>query len=108
MSPKQVAAIRWLTSLLGRNIGGMYNSPGDDPEGRAPSDVEKPVTSVSVVEVDQYVAPSSGSPPDLLDEAFPSFGTFKVQDPGKLRRHLHETVFEPGETHTFAFWAPSR
>jgi len=108
LGPTQVAAHRLMIMVMGPTLRGMYNSPGDDPKGRAESDVEKPVTSITIAEADQYIAPSHGEPPDLLDEAFPSLGTLKVRDPVKHKRHLREIVFEAGETHTFGFWAPSR
>mmetsp|Transcript_44133 Transcript_44133/g.89080 ORF Transcript_44133/g.89080 Transcript_44133/m.89080 type:complete len:424 (-) Transcript_44133:412-1683(-) len=107
---KQVAAQRWLTTFMSNGLRGMYNSPGDDPSGRHPDDVEPPVTSVPLTEVDQYVPPpeGGGAAPDLLDPSFPSHGIIKATDSAAMKKHLRNAVFEPGEIHTFAFWAPSR
>jgi len=108
VGPVQVAVQRWVVGILGQLAQGLYNSAGDDPRGRPPSDVEEPITSFPLAEVDQYIAPSSGSSIDLMCESFSSTGVLKVHDPARLRSHLRELVFEAGETHMFAFWAPSR
>ena len=47
-------------------------------QGREDGDVERPETSVPFLEVDQYIEPSAGKHPSLMDPDFPTFGALKV------------------------------
>lgn len=105
----QLMAHRWLLNVAGPSLKGLYNSPGDDPRGRAPHDVEQPVTSIPICEVDQYHVTLPGEVcPNLLDQNFPQLGWLKSKDPVGHRKRIDECTFNVGETHTFAFWGPSR
>mmetsp|Transcript_85609 Transcript_85609/g.237272 ORF Transcript_85609/g.237272 Transcript_85609/m.237272 type:complete len:423 (+) Transcript_85609:56-1324(+) len=105
----QVAVHRALIRMVGSSLHGLYNSPGDDPRGRPADDVEPPLTSVPMCEVDQYIAPQSGEdPPHLLDPNFPKLGILKTRDPASHRKALRRVAFQAGDVHTFAFWGPSR
>lgn len=103
----QVIMHRTLIGLVCKALSGLYNTPGDDPTGREDGDVERPETSVPFLEVDQYIEPSAGKHPSLMDPAFPTFGALKVTSPAKFRADLASRTFLPGETHTFAVWGPS-
>jgi len=105
----QLAVHRWLIKVAGPSLRGLYNSPGDDPSTRAPDDAEHPVTSIPVCEIDQHIEHRAGeAPPDLLDPNFPRLGRLKTQGTANHRRAISELTFNAGETHTFAFWGPSR
>lgn len=106
---KQVALHRSFIKLMGSALQGFYNSPGDDPKGRNPADVEPPITSIPIWASDQHVPTIPGTAqPDLLDPAFPSLGFRKTTDRAGFKESLQHRVFQPGEVHTFALWGPSR
>jgi len=96
---------RWLVKMAGPAMRGIHHSPGDDPRGRAESDVEQPMVSIPLVECDQYIPEA---PPSLVDASFPKLGLTKARDPQAFRRNMAQVTFEAGETHTFGFWGPSR
>jgi len=106
---RQVALHRSFIGLMGSALQGFYNSPGDDPTGRRPADVEPPITSVPIYAADQHIETGEAeAPPKLLDPAFPSLGVRKTADRAGFKAKLAPRVFQPGEVHTFAFWGPSR
>lgn len=98
---------RWLIGVVCTALDGLYNTPGDNPTGRASHDVELPQTSVPLCEVDQYIEHVAGQKPSLTDSNFPQLGRKKVTNPSAFRQNLSRRTFEAGETHTFAVWGPS-
>lgn len=106
----QASLQRAVLKLAGPTLGNsLYNSPGDDPE-TCEGECEHPVTSVSMCECDQYIAYSRGEElPNLWDHGtFSKSGSLKVHDARAYRKAMSAVTFQPGEVHTFAFWAPSR
>jgi len=103
----QVATQRFVMKLF-RSIN-LYNCPGDDPSVITEGEVEKPHTSVPLTEADQYIPSVAGeAPPHLLDASFPKLGRLKAKNPSAYRSDLRQVTFQAGESHTFAFWGPSR
>lgn len=108
LGASQVAAQRWLMTMLSGVVRGAYNTPGDDPRGRHPDDVETPRTCAPFWEVDQYIPPAEGGKMCLMDPAFPNLGMTKSKCSASFKKQLRGLVFEPGKIYTFAFWAPSQ
>lgn len=105
----QIAMHRTLLKMMGPVTRGFRNTPGDNPEGKDPDDVEPAMTSIGVTESDQHIMSARGEvPPKLLDRYFPSLGRRKTSDRSGYRAHLQDLVFKAGETHTFGFWGLSR
>jgi len=108
MTAAQATTQRLLVRCFGKSLN-CYNSPGDDPSGITEGEVEKPLTSVPMTEVDQYIPSLAGeAQPDLLDASFPKLGRLKVNNPSAYRADLRKVSIQPGECHTFAFWGVSR
>mmetsp|Transcript_109604 Transcript_109604/g.210801 ORF Transcript_109604/g.210801 Transcript_109604/m.210801 type:complete len:450 (+) Transcript_109604:107-1456(+) len=110
LSSRQERLHRWALGMASPYLGSFYNSPGDDPASALEGEeVETPVTSVCICEVDQFIETATEEvPPTLLDPAFASFGRLKVSGPGAFRRALMARTFKAGETYTFAVYGMSR
>jgi hypothetical protein len=111
LGARQVAVQRMALKMAGPMLGGFYNSPGDDPEAINSEEVEleRPITSIPIQEVDQHVVTLPGEmPPNLFDLKFASFGKLKSADSWAYRKQLAGKTFKAGETHTFAYWGPSK
>jgi hypothetical protein len=110
LGARQVAVQRMALKMAGPMLGGFYNSPGDAPDGGIDGELECPVTSIPICEVDQHIFTMPGeTPPDMLDDAvFPSLGELKSSEASAYRKQMNERIFEAGETHTFAYWGPSK
>mmetsp|Transcript_93647 Transcript_93647/g.269613 ORF Transcript_93647/g.269613 Transcript_93647/m.269613 type:complete len:476 (+) Transcript_93647:70-1497(+) len=106
---RQAALHRFFVGLIGPAADDFYTTPGDDPAGRDPSDIEAPGTSIPLYSADQHIPCAEGElPPRLLDPSFSCLGWRKAADRAGFRASLRDHVFQPGEVHTFAFWGPSR
>jgi len=83
----QVATQRLIVRFLRKGLN-LYNSPGDDPSGVTEGEFEKPLTSIALIEADQYIpSPGGEAPPHLLDASFPTLG--------KLKSAFHQLTEQP-------------
>lgn len=93
-----------------RKVAGsdLYHSPGDDPR-RVVEPHEKPVFSMPLWAVDQYiVTPEWEEPPDLTDPDFSELGTKRTDGRAAFIAEISALKLQAGPTYTFALWGISQ
>jgi len=92
-------------------VGGVYQTPGDDPATCKEDELEKPTIVLPLWAFDQFViTPPGEQPPDLTSRDFPEYGSRRKGRIAEYVREMNELTqsMGPGPVYTLAFWGNSR
>jgi len=108
MATKQ--AQKLVIAAINQAVGGMYQSPGDNPE-KTQGELEKPCCVLPLLAFDQFVeTPEGQQPPSLSDPQFPTLGSRRYKRVAEYTKEIKalQQGFKVGPCYTLAFWGNSR
>lgn len=103
-------AQRVITAGISQAIGGLYQSPGDDPR-KVAGELEMPTCVLPLWAFDQFIeTPENEEPPGLCDPNFPQLGKKRYRRIAEYAQEIKDLQqsFRAGPTYTMSFWGISR